>query len=183
MNYEQINDALIRLHANMDSSECHGVLCGLLAIQDENTQSHWLAHCAPGVEAGDLLAQEAVDILRSVYRRVSEQIKSPDFVFELLLPDDDAALSKRVDAFSHWCQGFLMGLSLGGIVDTAKLPGELPEFVHDLLAFTHADDFETDDLQDEQSWLELSEYVRMGVLLFYQEIYSLKEAVNSKTQH
>ncbi len=183
MNYERINEALTRLHANMDSAECHGVLCGLLAVQDENTKSHWLAHCAPEVEAGDLLAQEAVDILQSVYSRVLEQMKSPDFVFHLLLPDDETVLSERVGAFAHWCQGFLMGLSLGGIVDTAKLPGELPEFVHDLLEFTHAGDFDTDDLQDEQSWLDLSEYVRMGVLLFYQEIRDLKEAVNPKTQH
>ncbi|HEB54849.1 MAG TPA: YecA family protein [Gammaproteobacteria bacterium] len=183
MDYEQINDALMRLHANIDSAECHGVLCGLLAVQDENAQSHWLAHCAPGVEAGDLLAQEAVDILQSVYSYVLEQIKNPDFVFQLLLPDDDSALAERIDAFAHWCQGFLMGISLGGIVDTAKLPGELPEFVHDLLEFTHANDFDTDDAQDEQSWSELNEYVRMGVLLFHEEIRSLKEAAEPKTQH
>lgn len=183
MNYEKINGALMRLHAGIDSAECHGVLCGLLAVQDENAQSCWLAHCAPGVETGDLLAQEAMDMLQSVYSQVLEQIKSPDFVFQLLLPDDDSALSERVEAFAHWCQGFLMGMSLGGIVDTAKLPGELPEFVHDLLEFTHASDFDTDDLQDEQSWLELIEYVRMGVLLFHEEIRNLKEAANSKTRH
>ncbi len=183
MNYEQINDALMRLHADMDSAESHGVLCGLLAVRDENTQSRWLAHCAPGVEMGDLLAQEAMDILQSVYNQVLEQIKSPDFVFQLLLPDDDSALSERVDAFAHWCQGFLMGVSLGGIVDTSKLPGELPEFIHDLLEFTHASDFDADDLQDEQSWSELIEYVRMGVLLFHEEIRNLKEAANSKNRH
>ncbi|VAX12676.1 hypothetical protein MNBD_GAMMA24-214 [hydrothermal vent metagenome] len=182
MNYEQITDALMRLHADMDGAECHGVLCGLLAVQDENAQSHWLAHCASGVESGDLLAQEAVDILQSAYDRVLEQMQSPDFVFQLLLPDDDSTLAERIQAFAHWCQGFLMGISLGGVVDTAKLPGELPEFVRDLLEFTHADDFDTDDVEDEQSWSELSEYVRMGVLLFYQEIRNLKETVNSKTQ-
>ncbi len=183
MDYEQINDALMRLHADMDSAESHGVLCGLLAVQDENAQSHWLAHCAPGVESGDLLAQEAVDVLQSVYSRVLEQIKSPDFGFQLLLPDDDSALVERIDAFAHWCQGFLMGISLGGIVDTAKLPGELPDFVQDLLEFTHAGDFETDDIEDEQSWSDLNEYVRMGVLLFHEEIRNLKEAANSKMQH
>ncbi|HEB86529.1 MAG TPA: YecA family protein [Gammaproteobacteria bacterium] len=183
MNYEQIDDALMSLHAGMDSAECHGVLCGLLAVQEDNAQSRWLAHCAPGVEAGDLLAQEAVGILQSVYIRVLEQMKNPDFVFQLLLPDDDSGLPERIDAFSHWCQGFLMGMSLGGVVDTAKLPGELPEFVRDLLAFTHAGDFETDDVQDEQSWSELNEYVRMGVLLFHEEIRSLKETANSKARH
>ncbi len=183
MDYEQINDALIRLHADMDSAECHGVLCGLLAVGDENAQSHWLAHCAPGLEAGDLLAQEAVDILRSVYTRVSGQIKSPDFVFQLLLPGDDSALAERIEAFAHWCQGFLMGMSLGGVIDTAKLPGELPEFVQDLLEFTHASGFGADDDQDEKSWSDLREYVRMGVLMFHAEIRNLKEMANSKTPH
>ncbi len=183
MDYKQINDALVRLQAGIDSAECHGVLSGLLAVQDENAQSQWLAHCAPMVEQGDLLAEEAVDILQSVYNQVMEEMESPDFVYQLLLPDDDSALPERLEAFAHWCQGFLMGISLGGIVDTAKLPGELPGFVKDLLEFTHAGELEPDDGQDEQACLELIEYARMGVLLFHEEIRDLKEAVEPDTLH
>jgi len=183
MDYEQISDALKRLHADMDSAECHGVLSGLLAVEDENAQSQWLEHCVPTVEQGDLLAEEGLNILQSLYTDVMEQMKSLDFTYQLLLPDDESELVERLDAFSQWCQGFVMGISLGGIVDTAKLPGELPEFIEDLLEFTHASDFEMDDTQDEQSWLELNEYVRMGVLLFHEEIYELKEIAEPDTLH
>ena len=183
MDYEQINTALQRLHADISSAECHGVLSGLLAAQDENAKSHWLAHCAPGLEPGDLLAQEALEILQSVYNDVREQMKSPDFVFQLLLPDDDTALVERIEAFSHWCQGFLMGISLGGIADTARLPGELPGFVEDLLEFTRVGELDADDADDEQAWAELIEYTRMGTLLFHEEIRDLKEAARPDTLH
>jgi len=183
MDYEQINEALTRLHAGIESAECHGVLCGLLAVQDENAQSQWLAHSVPEVETGDLLAQEALGTLEAVYAGTEEQMKSPDFSFQLLLPDDDSALAVRIEALGHWCQGFLMGISLGGIVDPGKLPGELPEFVNDLLEFTHVADFDTDDSQDENTWSDLNEYVRMGVVLFHEEIRDLKEAVDPSTLH
>ncbi len=183
MDYEQINEALTRLHAGIESAECHGVLCGLLAVQDENAQSQWLAHSAPEVEAGDLLAQEALETLQAVYAGTEEQMKSPDFSFQLLLPDHDSALAVRIEALGHWCQGFLLGISLGGIVDPGKLPGELPEFVNDLLEFTHVADFDTDDSQDENTWSDLNEYVRMGVLLFHEEIRDLKEAVDPSILH
>jgi len=183
MNYEQINEVLIRLHAAMESAECHGVLCGLLAVQDENARSQWLAHAVPEVETGDLLAQEALETLEAVYAGTEEQLKSPDFSFQLLLPDDDSALAVRIEALGHWCQGFLMGISLGGIVDPGKLPGELPEFVNDLLEFTHVADFDTDDSQDEHTWSDLIEYVRTGVLLFHEEIRDLKEAVDPGSLH
>ncbi len=183
MNYEQINAALKQLHADIGSAECHGVLSGLLAVDDENAQSQWLAHCVPTVEQGDLLAEEALATLDSACSYVMEQLKSSDFVYQLLLPDDDVALLERLEAFSHWCQGFLMGISLGGIVDTAKLPGDLPEFIEDLLEFTRASEFEAEDAQDEQSWSELNEYVRMGVLLFHEEIMEIKEAAKPDMLH
>ncbi len=183
MNYKQINDALTRLHAGIDSAECHGVLSGLLAVADENAQTQWLEHCVPEVEQGDLLAEEALDILRSLYNQVLEQMKSPDFTYQLLLPDDDATLAAQLEAFAHWCQGFLMGISLGGIVDTAKLPGELPGFVEDLLEFTHIGEFDEEDSQDEQACAELIEYARMGALLFHEEIRDLKEAETPDTLH
>jgi len=183
MDYEQINAALKQLHVDIDSAECHGVLSGLLAVEDENAQSQWLAHCVPTVEQGDLLAEEALGVLDAACSHVTEQLESPDFAFQLLLPDDDLALPERLEAFSHWCQGFLMGISLGGIVDTAKLPGDLPEFIEDLLEFTRASEFETEDAQDEQSWFELNEYVRMGVLLFHEEIRDIKDAAKPDTLH
>ncbi len=183
MDYEQINEALKRVHAELDSAECHGVLSGLLAVGDENAHSQWLAHCAPTVEPGDLLAEEAVDMLQSLYDQVLEDIKNPDFVYQLLLPDDETVLAERLEAFAIWCQGFLMGMSLGGIVDTAKLPGELPGFINDLLEFTHVGDFDVDEVYDEQACLELVEYVRMGVLLFHEEICDLKEAAKPDMLH
>ena len=183
MTYEQINEALKRLQAGMDAAESHGVLSGLLAAGDESAQTHWLAHCAPEVEPGDLLAEEALDRMKDLFSETGAQMKSPDFGFRLLLPEDETPLPERLQALAHWCQGFLMGISLAGIADTGKLPGELPGFVSDLLEFTHLGEFETGDASDEQSWSELNEYVRMGVLLFHEEIRALRENEDQRNLH
>ena len=183
MDYEQTGEALLRLHAGIDSAESHGVLCGLLAVADENAQSQWLAHCAPEVEQGDLLAQEALEVLRALYAHTAAQMKSPDFGFQLLLPDEEAGLAERCEALAHWCQGFLMGISQGGIADPSKLPGELPDFVNDLLKFTQLENLEVGEEGDEASLMELVEYVRMGVQLFFEEIRALKADSDASTLH
>lgn len=183
MEYDQIDDALKRSSTQIDAAESHGVLSGLLSTLDEHAQVHWLNHCFPEQEAGDLLLQESIALMEPLVDETQQQLQSSDFQFYPLLPDEDASLESRVEALAHWCQGFLLGLSIGGIVDTQKLPGELPEFVNDLMEFSRAESFSVEDEDDENTYTELVEYIRMGVLLFHEEIRSLKEKGENSTIH
>ena len=184
MKYDQVNDALKRVSNEIDAAEAHGVLSGLICAQDESVREHWLSHCFPESEQGDLLVQETMNLLQELYSDVQTQFQSSDFLFYPLLPDEESSLAARVEALGFWCQGFLMGISLGGIVNTEKLPGELPGFIKDVIEVSQAESFEVEDEeQDEDAYMELVEYIRIGVLLFQEEIRSLKETVDQPTLH
>jgi uncharacterized protein YgfB (UPF0149 family) len=101
---------------------------------------------------------------------------SEDFGFQLLLPDDTAGLGARIEALASWCQGFLLGISHGGVSDIQALPGELPEIVEDFLNIARAENFELEnEEEDEAAYMELLEYVRVGVQLFWEELHGHSE--------
>ena len=81
-------------------------------------------------------------------------------------------------ALGEWCQGFLSGLTLGGISDFDKLGTDAREVVEDLVEIARAGTsyhLEGSE-EDEQAYAELMEYLRVGVLLINEELQPLKSA-------
>ena len=185
--YDLINDALIRSECEQDVAEQHGQLCALLCLLDSVTVEQWLAMVLPPVEKGDALQSETRSILSEVYDVTVQTIDAEDFDFQLLLPDDDASLSTRLQSLSHWCQGFLMGITHAGITDIEKLASNLPEIVRDFVEISRAESFEIENSEeDEASYLEISEFVRMGTLLFrveFKQFLSQQAKANSEQKH
>jgi len=91
-----------------------------------------------------------------------------------LLPGDDASLLQRTQALSRWCAGYLYGLALGGIKDDAAFPGDTGEVIKDFYEISNAD-FIADPTDDdnEEAYMEIMEYVRMSVLLMYEDLQSV----------
>lgn len=183
--YNLVNDALTRIECEQDASEQHGQLCALLCLIESITLEQWLGIAMPKGEKGDALVGETRSILSEIYQATLDSIDSEVFDFHLLLPDDDMLLSARLQALSHWCQGFLMGISHAGITDIDKLPSNLPEIVGDFVKVSRADNFEIENSEeDEASYVEISEFVRMGTLLFRVEfkqfLSQLAEAESDK---
>ena len=185
--YDIVNDALQRSDSEQDAAEHHGQLCALLSLQDSFPQDQWLTQVLPDTEKGDALLAETRSILSEIYQATTSSIDAEDFAFQLLLPDDDAALSQRLQALSHWCQGFLMGITHAGITDIDKLPSNLPEIVRDFVQISRAESFEIDNSEeDEASFVEISEFVRMGTLLFrveFKQFLSQSAGSDSEKPH
>ena len=115
-------------------------------------------------------------MFQDVLSITENQIKSPDFEFSLLLPDDAASIDSRVESLGLWCQGFLLGISHGGVTDIKALPGDLPELVEDMVNIGRVGTYELEsENEDEASYQELMEFVRVGVQLFREEMASLAE--------
>ena len=84
--------------------------------------------------------------------------------FPLLLPDDEVALSTRLEALALWCGGFLSGFGLRG-GNTDGLDEDAVDFLEDLTAIADVDDETEEGEAAEGHFAEVSEYVRMGALL------------------
>ena len=142
--YDEINDALKRISVEQDAAEVHGTLCGLFCTVNGLTAPFWLDNTltnSPEEDAYtvDALNSESRSLLTQLFNTMEKQLSGHDFEFELFLPDDNSGLFSRIEALSNWCQGFLFGLSQGGLTDPDGLPGELPEIVKDIVEISRAE--------------------------------------------
>jgi uncharacterized protein YgfB (UPF0149 family) len=174
--YDEINDALKRISVEQDAAEVHGVLCGLFCTVNGLTAAYWLDNTLTNAPEEDALTIDALNsesrsLLTLLFNGTEKQLSGQDFAFQLFLPNDNSGIYIRVEALSNWCQGFLLGLSQGGLTDPDGLPGELPDIVKDLVEISRAETYELDDdTEDEKDFMELIEFVRVAVQLFVDEM-------------
>lgn len=150
-----------------DLAECHGVLCGLLAV-------------SPQADTGDyidkLLALELLHepgpafrvMLAELFNATTAQLDDEQLRFRLWLPNDSEPLEERTEALARWCTGLLAGLA--GHPNLEALSGESSEAVKDIeqiaragLSAAEGDDAESLEA-DERAFTEIAEYVRVVAL-------------------
>jgi len=169
--YNSLNDALVRAKAELLTSEAHGVLCGMLCAAGKVELNAWLDQVFEELDLNNTLIQEASQLLVGLFNDTQSQLNDSDVDFQLLLPDDEDALGIRTEALAEWCQGFTYGMVNGGLKKDRELPEDTAELIRDLVEIArvgHDMDEETDT--DEESYMQLYEYVRMGVLLINEEL-------------
>ena len=180
--YDVVADVLKSAGLESDAAECHGALCALLCTIDRLIAAHWLTLYLTAEKAA-LLPENALAVLGTIFEATESQIDNPEFSFHLLLPDDDSGLDVKVEAISSWCQGFLMGLGLGGVTDIDNLPADLPELVQDFIKISRADALSLDDADaSENAFEEIMEYVRVGTLMFREEMKALNAPSRDENQ-
>ena len=103
------------------------------------------------------------------------RLDAGELAFSLILASDDEPLAERADTLAQWCQGYLVGLAMAGIKDHNALPGDVPEFVNDLLKISQVT-ADSDGNDDETAFYELSEYIRVGVQLVFDELEPIRRA-------
>lgn len=186
----QLEELLFDVDAALGAIESHGALCGMLCAQGATEAAQWMLHVLGEHEQTSKTLQQAGKQLLQIHQLSVEQMNDSDAEFELMLPDDDEPLEARVEALGVWCQGFVYGLSIGGIKENTELPEDSKELIKDILEISRAgyvvDEeaemavMEEDDEEDEVAYMEVSEYVRMGILLIYEELQPLQ---SSQTVH
>ncbi len=175
VDYERLERALRRAEALTGASEGHGALCGLLCAQGRADRRAWQDQVIGEREPGDVLAREAASLLDALYEETVRQLNDAGLAFRLLLPDDEQPLGRRAEALGRWCQGFLLGLGLGGIRAEQELPADVREIMRDLAEISKVEfDVAGAGEAEEAAYTEIVEYVRVGVLLINEEMHPVK---------
>jgi len=181
--FDDLSALLRRLEVPIGASEAHGLLCGLLAAQPSaRAKTKWLTELLDAAAlAPESVSQKATEIkaLDKWFSEVLESLHDANLNFNLLLPDDSVKLITRVGALADFCAGFCYGVGLGtGARGNKPLPDDTAELIKD---FAEIDSAVNDsvDSADEESLAELSEYVRVGVLLVHEELQPIMTSDNS----
>ena len=187
----QLEGLLFDVDAMLGATESHGALCGMLCAQGATEAAQWMLQVLGEHEETSSALQQAGKLLIQIHQLSVEQMNDSNVDFDLMLPDDDEPLESRVEALGVWCQGFVFGLAVGGVKEDTDLPEDSKELIKDILEISRAGYIADDEAElnamaaddgeeDEVAFMEVTEYVRMGTLLIYEELQPLQ---SSQTVH
>ena len=172
--FDTVQGALERAQAETGAAEGHGALCGMLSLNNAIDVRAWIDTMLEKGDPNDALVREARELLLSLYEETLRELNDSNLDFALLLPDDDESLEYRVRALAAWCQGYLYGLALAGYRADPAVPEDTADFINDMNEIAKASFEVTPGNEDETAYSEVSEYVRMGVLLVTEEMQPSK---------
>lgn len=157
-------------NAYLGPAELHGMLCGFICNGD----------LAPESSCMDLMLSDAdeheyeqlVKQIKLLFGLSLQQLSDFGFEFELLLPNDDSEFIERLSALSQWCEGFILGLEFAQKTQRRTYAADVKEMIDDLreIASVYQRFQEDKGDIDEQSLVELEEYVRLGAVFVFSQL-------------
>lgn len=181
--YHTFNESIAILGLPFSGSEIHGVMCAYLCAGALKEGEDYVRALMTNHHHASL--RSAALALFGVYAVSQQQISGFNFEFQLLVPEDDAPLPERAQAFSEWCQGFTQGMQMAGITDEQFHDEEAEEAFQHLTEFAELDysNLQIDEA-DEQAFMEVSEYARMAVIQIYLDLHAAhRPKEDSETAH
>lgn len=178
-NYDDLQLIFDEHDADMNVSEVHGLASGMFCVQFDADFNRWITAIFDTEEQLKALTNDDKQSLVGLFQGTLELLQADEFIFDLLLPDDDERIGERAVALSEWCQGFLYGVAYMGVGDDKDWSEDCRGVLRDLMEISRLDADNSDD-SDEQAFMELQEYVRMGVHILMQELQPNDEATDGQ---
>lgn len=168
--YEHCQKFLDDYDAEVSIAEAHGIMTGLLCIDESISFDQWQSEMQRTQMLNQCFEGEALECMVSLFDGIHATFTGGNYEFSPFLPDDEFQLFERAQALSEWCQGFLQGLGHADI--KMSWPGNCREIIDDLIAISQLDPDSNED-DDEASFMELTEYVRVGVELIRVDLQAM----------
>ncbi len=157
MLYQDVDEVLEDLDADLDAAEAHGMASGMLSVAANLDALDWL-HEILGGELGT--SESGEQVLLQLFERTRAGLADfASFTFELFLPDAAQPLFEQAEALGNWCRGYLFGLSCAAGGDW---PRELAEITRDMSEFSRIDSRVAGE-EDAAALMEVCEYIRVAV--------------------
>ena len=156
------------------AAEFHGGLCGALCVGGPEAVASWLGRYATEPGSPRFAETEFRELCVQIETASWAALAGAEMTFMPLLPSDDTALPERIRALASWCSGFVSGLGQGGAGFEGALRDseEVTEIVGDFIEIGKADvdAEERDDEGAEAAYAEVTEFVRVGVQIVFEEL-------------
>ncbi|MGL5948393.1 MAG: UPF0149 family protein [Aeromonas sp.] len=150
------------------ATEAHGVLCGLICGGIALDDKSWRQPFNDLINDGSAPPAALKPLLEQTYQRIVADLVAQKGV-SVLLPNDDAPLDERLDAFVDWSQAFLAGFGVAA-QELSHASEDLQEMIHDIASITQvAAEFDQEDSENEAAFWVLYEHVRLGAMMAFEE--------------
>ena len=177
IDYFELEDALQKADADYNAAEAQAIACGMLAVNIAADKITWVQLLFGEIDENNALQTNAIKLAGELFDQSKMELQDPNLAFELLLPDTDESLYSRVTALQEWCSGFLLGVGIAGVKDHKALPEDSRELLSDFTEIGTSGNFDLEDKDaSEEALAEISEYIRMGVLLINEELQPIKQS-------
>ncbi len=147
-------------------AETHAVVIGLLCARADQDERELAAHLA-ALQVGEWTSDDILRQLGPALSGLKSELASADIRFQPLLPTEDRPLSERTECLARWCSGFLTGFGAGQPVIRSDDASDALRMIEQIARA--ATDPDSDQEAEESAFTELSEFLRVAVLLLREE--------------
>ncbi|CAN8139364.1 UPF0149 family protein [Thiomicrorhabdus sp. 6S2-11] len=178
MDFQSINEAVAPYPELESPSFIQGMLIGLLCVDNDIQETVWIRKLLEEAQVKSIKESFLV-VLHEMFLSTNKGLNGSGFELELCLPDDDDSLVMRAAMIGQICEGIIYGIGLGGGLNEMEkdLSEQVRELVNDLSEIARIDisaladlEKETAAEQIEQDLMELSEFIKVGVLMLNEEL-------------
>ena len=158
MFFQGLNTIIAKIDSDLSAAEAHGMAAGMLCVNGRTEPDFWLRELFQGVAEFN---NDDRATLQGLFEDTRRLLASDEFIFELLLPDEDEPLSEQLEALREWCKGFLYGI--GATAPVQDWPEDSREIVKDIAEITKLDT-DAEGEEAENDFMEITEYLRAAVI-------------------
>jgi len=167
--YQPFSDHLQKFGVIATPTELHANASGMLTINQALPATEWITAAVDDFCIDQPVDPNLATVLSALYDFAKEKLQSEDFSFQLLLPADSEPLPERLQSLANWSSAYLSSMALAGLSSTKGLSEDAQGFIADMEKIARVDDQVEGTVGEESDFMELTEYVRAGVMMLYQE--------------
>lgn len=173
--YQNINFLLKKYNTGLSGSELHGMLTGFFVTGCSKKECFSLI--TDFANDGIHFPDEFSENLNQMYNTINTQFSHHAFEFQLLLENKNVSLEQQIEDISNWISQFLFSI---GIIKQQfeDITDDVKEVINDLnqLALLKYEESDLEQISKSEKMLkEIVEYVRIAVILCYEEFVNSKK--------
>lgn len=167
--YETLEYRLIAANTPFSISYIHGMMVGILCVDSRHASKGRQLIQEKMPEMSEDTGQIS-ELLNNLFSLTQTELQTLERGVTLMLPPDDVMLPQRLEALADWCAGFLEGIKAEATPkgSLAQLP-LVCEFLEDLTQIKELSFDAAPTQENEKDYMEIVEFVRVGVLLIHAE--------------
>ncbi len=170
--YQPFADHLKSIGVLASPSELHAQASAVLCVNQATTYDLWLRQMVHEYCVENPQDPNFKLVMSAVFEYAKEQLQKDDFSYQLLLPEEGNNLADRVAVLAEWVSTFLSAMGTAGMKENI-LSVEGQEFLDDMGQIARIENDSEDVQGEELDFMEITEYVRTGVMVLFAEMNAM----------